>query len=361
MRTLRFFLFLVFPAPLLVACLPACSSMGQTAAPGRVTVMSYNVDNLFDAGDSGLEYPEFSVSSGKWDDARYRSRLERLAEVVRAAAPDARGPDVVCLAEIENRGVLEDLRRGQLASSGYSRSALVPAPGQAVNCGVLTRLPLLGLRAHGIDSGGRRGRYVLEVALEAGGRRLTIFLCHWKSKLGGAAATEPERVLAAGLVAGRAAEILEADPAAEFLVCGDFNEEPDEFAKVGGAYRTALLPVDPGLPAAATGGGGCLFVTGDRDGAGRRDDGSPVLYSPWSGSDGWSYRLDGRGERIDGFLLSPGLLDGEGLVFESFLPLAADFLLDSSGGPVPYNARTGVGYSDHLPIVLTLSLAAASP
>jgi len=325
--------------------------------------MSYNVDNLFDAEDSGLEYPEYSVSAGKWDDARYRSRLERLAEVVRAAAPETRGPDLACLVEIENGRVLEELRRGQLASSGYTRSVLVPAPGQAANCGILTRLPLLGLRSHGIDARGSQGRYVLEVALDAGGRRLTVFLCHWKSKLGGAEATEPERACAAALVARRAAEILAADPAAEFLVCGDFNEEPDEYRKVDGAYRTALMPFDPGLAgaAAAAAGRGCLFVTGIAAEAGKAQDGSPVLYSPWSASDGWSYMMEGRSERIDGFLLSPGLLDGEGLSFESFSPLEAGFLLDSSGAPVSYNARTGAGYSDHLPIVLTLSLAAASP
>ena len=342
----------------LAACLPCCSSVGQSAAPPCITAMSYNVDNLFDAEDSGLEYPEFSVSAGKWDDARYRSRLERLAEVVRAAAPATKGPDLVCLVEVENRRVLEDLRRGQLSSSGYTRSVLVPAPGQAVNCGILTRLPLLVLKAHGIDSRGSQGRYVLEVALDAGGRRFTVFLCHWKSKLGGAEATEPERICAAALVARRAAEILAADPGAEFLVCGDFNEEPAEFAKIGGAYPTALMPFDA---AAAGNGGGRLLIAGTAAEAGRAADGGPILYSPWSGSDGWSYMLEGRAERIDGFLLSAGLLDGEGLSFESFTPLDADFLLDSSGAPVPYNARTGAGYSDHLPIVLTLSRAAAFP
>ena len=370
MRPFRPFIPLVALTLALAACLPCCSSVGQAAAPPCVTVMSYNVHNLFDAEDSGLEYPEFSVSAGKWDDARYRSRLERLAEVLRAAAPATKGPDVACLVEVENRRVLEDLRRGQLASSGYARSVLVPAAGQAVNCGILSRLPILGVRAHGTDTDGNRGRYVLEVAFDAAGRRLTVFLCHWKSKLGGAAATEPERACAAALVARRAAEILAADPAAEFLVCGDFNEEPDEFPKTGGLYPTALMPAEPGQagagPAApgataAVGGGPCLFVTGLASGAGLAADGSPVLYSPWSGCDGWSYMLDGRTERIDGFLLSPGLLDGEGLSFGAFGPLAVDFLLDATGAPVPYNARTGAGYSDHLPIVLTLSLATASP
>lgn len=352
----------------LAACLPSCSSIGQRAALPRITVMSYNVDNLFDASDGGLEYPEFRVSSGKWDDARYRSRLERLAEVLRAAAPDTRGPDVACLVEVENLRVLEDLRRGQLSSSGYTRSVLVPAPGQAVNCGILARLPFLGLRAHGIDSEGRHGRYVLEAAFDAGGQRLTVFLCHWKSKLGGAEVTEPDRACAAALVAGRVAEILAADPAAEFLVCGDFNEEPDEFAKAGGAYRTALMPAGPraagaapSVPCGATAVGGCIFVTGVAAEAGTPSEDGPVLYSPWPGSEGWSYMMDGRPERIDGFLLPPGLLDGEGLSFESFRPLDADFLLGASGAPLPYNVRTGAGYSDHLPIVLTLSLAAASP
>ena len=341
---------------------PSCSSIGPGKGQGRLTVMSYNVHNLFDAEDSGLEYPEFSVAGGNWDSARYRARLEGLAEVVRAAAPLTRGPDLVCLVEIENQAVLEALRRGPLASSGYSRSLLAPASGQAVNCGILSRWPVLGLKVHGAQAGGRTGRYILEASFDVSGRRLTVFLCHWKSKLGGAEATEAERRCAAALVAGRAAALLRADPAAEFLVCGDFNEGPDEYLACGKAYQTALLPAGAGgadSPKRAE--GLCLLVAASPEDAGLEPDGSPALYSPWAASDGWSYLMDGRGERIDGFLLSPGLLDGEGLSMDGFFPLDADFLLDASGAPVPYNARTGAGYSDHLPVVLTLSLAGTSP
>ena len=355
---------LAFILMLSAGCTSACSA----PAAQRVVIMSYNVENLFDATDAGSEYAEYSVAAGRWDAARYKTRLGRLAEVVRAAAPTTKGPDVVCLMEVETRGVLEELRTGPLAGSGYKAAALVPAPHQAVNCGVLSRLPLRGLRALGLAAGVREGRHILEVGLDVGGRELTVFVCHWKSKLEGAEATEAERREASALVAGRVAELLGQNPAAELFVCGDFNENPDEYALVEGAYRTALMPASASpdgsagsiapLPQAERDAAErkTIFVADAVKDAGPGSSAGPILYSPWAEWGGYSYFFKGRGERIDGYLLAPGLLDGEGLTFAAFRSLPEAFLLDAQGLPVSYNAATGAGYSDHLPIVLELEL-----
>jgi endonuclease/exonuclease/phosphatase family metal-dependent hydrolase len=336
-----------------------CSSACLSPGPAGLVVMSYNVDNLFDASDSGSEYPEYSVAAGRWDETRYRGRLSSLAEVVRAASPATKGADIACFMEVENRAILEELRRGALASSGYRVSCLVAVPGQAANCGILSRLPLVALHAHGLKAGNREGRYILEARFDVWGRALTVFVCHWKSKLEGAGLTEGERRAAAALVAGRVAEILRADPAAEVLVCGDFNEGPDEFDLVGRAYATALVPTEAKDEVKALcdlDGSTLLLVAADRGAAGLDAEGNPALWSPWPESGGWSYAYGEKRERIDGFLLSPGLLDGEGLSYEAFAPLAEPFLLGPDGLPRAYEPRTGSGHSDHLPLVLRLSL-----
>jgi endonuclease/exonuclease/phosphatase family metal-dependent hydrolase len=325
--------------------------------------MSYNVDNLFDARDSGNEYPEYSVAAGRWDEARYKARLGLVAEVLRAASPQEKGPDIACLMEVENRAVLEELRTGALASSGYREAILVPAPGQAANCGILSRFPATGLAVHRLVAGKREGRHILEVRLDVRGRPLTLFVCHWKSKLEGAAATEGERRAAAALVAGRVAALLAGDPRSEFLVCGDFNEGPDEFDLGGRAYATALLPAGEVEAANALGdfdAGRRLLVASAQEGAGTAAGGSPALWSPWPSVGGWSFAFGGRQERIDGFLLPPGLLDGEGLSYEAFRVLDEAFLLGPDGLPRAYDPRKGSGHSDHLPILLTLSLRSAS-
>jgi hypothetical protein len=79
-----------------------------------------------------------------------------------------------------------------------------------------------------------------------------------------------------------------------------------------------------------------------------------VLYSPWEVSGGYSYSFRGSRERFDGFLLSPGLLDARGLRFAGFSPAGAAFLMDAEGVPFAWPGPGAAGYSDHLPVLLTL-------
>lgn len=338
------------------ALLASCPALGAERARRGLLILDYNVKSLFDDVDSGTEYPEFSVSRGRWDGPRYRRRLEKLAEVILAASPEMKGPDIVCLEEIENASVLEALRRGPLAESRYRSAAIAVAPGQAIASAVLSRRPILELKCHSTALGKAEGRYILELAFDVGGRTLRGFVCHWKSKLEGAEATEAERLEASRLLAGRIAALLAAEPGAELFACGDFNENPDEYRRVGRRYLTALLPA---LDFEALKQGPLLLVADSPDDAGLLEAGGipcPALYSPWASSGGYSYLHEGAEERIDGFLLSPGLLDGEGLSLDSFAALDSDFLLDAEGRPRAWSNADPGGYSDHLPLLLSLGL-----
>jgi endonuclease/exonuclease/phosphatase family metal-dependent hydrolase len=347
--------FFCVPALILALLAAACGSLGAPRE-GLVSVVSYNVLSLFDAKDSGIEYPEFSVARGLWDEARYKLRLENLAKAVRDSLPEEageRGPDVLCLVEVENEAVLEDLRQGPLQSAGYRWTAMVPAPGSPINNGLLSRLPLVSLKAHataGTDA--RPGRYILEAELDAGRARLFLLLCHWKSKTEGAAKTEDARREAAALVRSRALRLLAADPAAAIVVCGDFNENPDEYLRVGRRYPTAFMP--EGEPRE---GGASRILLAPTPERASFEGGEPLLWSPWAESSGFSYAYKGAKERIDGFLLSPGLLAGaaEGaLRYRGFDALDAPFLLDEAGLPLPWSSGRGRGFSDHLPLLLLL-------
>ena len=354
------FLSLGFFASLILSCSLAC----DPPPPKSILIMSYNTENLFDAKDDGGEYPEFSVAKGGWDSAAYKERLANLARVALAAAPKAGGPDILCLIEVENLGVLEELRLGALKDRGYLSSTLVAAHGQAANCGILSKLPIESARALGLDLGGRRGRYMLELHFDLGGSRLALFVCHWKSKIEGAEATEAERREAAGLLSNRIAEILALDPAADLVVCGDFNENPDEYERVGRRYPTAFMPLSSliGWGSGGASEGPALFLAPSPEGCGlaaaEGGEARVCLYSPWPSSEGYSYMHKGETERIDGFLLAPGLFDGAGFSLLGFSPFSPDFLVDAEGLPVSYNVVTRKGFSDHLPILLELSLAA---
>jgi endonuclease/exonuclease/phosphatase family metal-dependent hydrolase len=264
------------------------------------------------------------------------------------------GPDLLCLEEIENGSVLEALRTGPLAKARYCYAAIASAEGGPFSVGALSRLPILSTSCHSATIASvRSGRDILELELDAGGRHLFVFVCHWKSKSEGAEVTEALRRETAALLRSLVSERLAKDPAAEVVVCGDFNEGPDEYLRVKKRYATAFMPVEEALNAlpdrllvASSASATKPFGT----------SGELVLYSPWAESGGYSYSFRGSRERLDGFLLSPGLLDETGLRFKRFSSAEALFLVDEKGAPIAWQGTGTTGYSDHLPILLVLEL-----
>jgi len=334
-----------------VAC---CSPFSTQGAAPPIRVLSWNVLSLFDAVDDGGEYREFSVEGGTWSEALYRRRLELVASVLLSVEPPAGkgrpGPEVACLLEIENEGILAELAEGPLKAAGYAHRAFARAPGSSIGLGLLSRLPIREARAWGLALGGREERPLLEARLEGPAGPLLALVCHWKSKLEGAEATEGKRREAARLLSDLVTARQGAEPALAILACGDFNENPDEFARTGGRYPSALFPAGPGRPA---GEGG--LALGDREAVLGADPPGSVLESAWSGSDAYSYVHNGTRERIDGFLLGPGLVDGLGLEFRSFSALDGGGLVDSAGRPRAWSSAKASGWSDHLPIMVELA------
>lgn len=314
-----------------------------------VTVLSWNLQTLFDDRDDGAEFSGWSVSAGQWDTEGYRTRLRNFAKAVSAAG----GADILVLQEVENQRVAEDL--ADLLPGSWPTRIAAGEDGAALRCAVLSRFPAAAARAHAVGAGpGVRPedlRPLLEVVLDLDGVRLTVLAAHWKSKLGGARATEPARRAQAALAVRRISEILAEDPVAEILLAGDLNENPDEWLRVGEAWPTALLPADcAGRAELWT---DRILVAADPAGAGRSPYGL-ALWSPWDEAGGWSYVHEGAWERIDHVLLAPGLLDGRGLFFSAFSAEPEPELLSDDGTPRGWDSRTREGYSDHLPLRLEL-------
>lgn len=343
-----------------------CSLPWGNRLPAELTIVSYNAHNLFDDVDDGGEYPEFKLESGKWNKQLYEKRLAAAATALCSFSSDGRGmPDLICLQEIENERVLKDLASGPLRKGGYHWLALGGPADSAVKCGILSRLPPESVKAHSLADAWEfgPGRDMLEatVSLGADGPRLTIFICHWKSRREGEEETEVARRLASKLAAARVAEIAEADPERGVIVCGDFNESPDEFSRVGRKYPTAFMPNSMELARSVARKGneipkdwfdGVIRVAGTPADA-SLGNGEVTLYSPWTGAEGFSYIFDGQEERLDGFLLSPSLVDGQGAEFMGFMVSGEPALLNERGEPAVWNGSSG--FSDHLPIALKIS------
>jgi len=88
------------------------SSCNSQSRLGRkeYTVLSYNVENLFDTlDDPSIPDEEFLPQSEKnWNNERYHKKLDDIAKVISGVNPmDV--PEIIGLVEVENKSVLEDL------------------------------------------------------------------------------------------------------------------------------------------------------------------------------------------------------------------------------------------------------------
>ena len=342
-----------------VLLLAACTGSART-----ITVVSYNVENLFDAEVDGGEYREFTRHGG-WSEDLYTAKLRAIGRAL--AAADRDGADLVALQEVEHYAAARRLVDLELDGLGYRHVVWLPDPHNANGPVVLSKLPVRRVGALWVDSGPAAGsgeglerplRPILEVEVALGpdgdAPSLFLFNNHWKSKRGGAAETEVYRRRAAAVLAARIDEISAADPAAEILVAGDLNESVDEYERQGQRYVTALMP------AAAPDAAGGLRVTGTVPQAR-----APVeLYSPWLTHDAdaepaGSYRYGDDWQTIDHLLLGPGLFDERGLSYAvgGGFAVIHDGLLDGDGAPRAFYRGPPVGgHSDHLPLRLELTL-----
>lgn len=374
------------------AVAPRPADPAATLEPdGRVfaRIIAYNVQNLFDGTDHGGEYPEFRASAG-WDRGDYYDRLERLGEAIRRTArrPGDRRerrtagglPDIVVLTEVESAWVAADLARDFLRR--YRWVSAAPEPRRAVPSQALapaaprpaypapaTRIAVLSrrrpeLRSHRVvqldlvpGSAPRvrwQGRETLELRFARQGLRLLA--AHWKSQSGGERQTEPKRIIEAALVHDllQATSVAEVDYPVTLLV-GDLNEDLHEARQHGRAWPTALVPWSLTAAGDAAPGGRAgariRFVEADSPPAAAAAGDGPVFRTLWHGADApGTYRYRGEWERLDhAFLLAGDEYRGRIAVG------AWDELFDAYGGPARYDARRGGGYSDHLPILVTVT------
>ncbi|THB66509.1 MAG: endonuclease/exonuclease/phosphatase family protein [Spirochaetaceae bacterium] len=357
-----------------------------------IMVMTYNVHNLFDDIHDGSEYPEF-VPGEKWDRSAYLDRLDDIGRVIRGVSGTfGRGPDIVVLTEVENANVVNDLRNLVLGERLYPVALATEVDGNAIQIGLLSRLPVKSIRVHGAyPFNDERIRPVLEAELvlpNEPGRGLHLLATHWPSKIGGEAETEPLRVQVASVIARRAAELAASRPQDMVLVAGDLNqtlpadidncfgdpenlEEPCWAGETAGlrslcaacpaaiqqwgespsdtAPRAAITPaVTTTAPAAKM---SPLLVTHNLAAA---SENPLVWYSPWdlSQSPG-SYVYQQEWERIDHFLLGAGLA-GSDYYPADFWVEVREWMCTPSGYPRAYRPSQRTGLSDHFPLVLEL-------
>lgn len=140
-----------------------------TPSPNAITIMTYNVENLFDTEDDAGKKDEAYLPLAKkseavrarcrldnnvpfrleeclntdWSEAKLDLKLKRLTDVI-TKVRNGRGPDVLILQEVENRNVLEIWRTKYLAPLGYKPAVLVEGPDErGIDVGIISRLDIV--------------------------------------------------------------------------------------------------------------------------------------------------------------------------------------------------------------------------
>lgn len=221
---------------LVLLAVASMTAFGFAQKPYKV--MFYNLENLFDTiDDPATRDDEFTPRGAKrWSAERYAAKLARIARVIGDAGRlDGGFPVVIGVAEVETRGVLEELAatpglaevqyrvvhydspepRGTDVALLYRPDRFEPEGSAAVRS-VVPALPDF------------RTRDILTVWGRLAGEPFYFMVAHWPSRRNGAEASAFKRIALGGQMRRMADSVLRRNPATKIVVMGDFNDDPTD-------------------------------------------------------------------------------------------------------------------------------------
>lgn len=291
-----------------------------TASADSLYVVSYNVENLFHPDkDSITDDAEWTPDGERhWSFARYNRKVENIARVLTNIG-EWSGVDVVGLQEIENAAVVKKLcytlRRGEYGFVHYDSPDR-----RGIDVALIykkSRVDTLRSEKLKVKSEVFTTRDILYVsALVDKKDTIHFFVCHLPSQRGGAAESAWKREAAKETLQQAVDSVLETNKDAKIIVMGDMN---DEKIRVNGLEDKM---------------GDGLQVTG---------------YG--------THKYQGRWTYLDHFYVSPSINEvSTARVYDAEWIQENDEKYMGLKPKRTYNGFTYQnGYSDHLPIVLTVS------
>lgn len=218
---------------LLLLLLPV-SSYSQES----LMVMFWNVENFFDYIDDGTgeSDKEFSsYGSRRWTRRKFQKKCDDIAKsVFWIRERYGRIPDVIGLAEVENRGVLWKLLNNTLLRKcGYRIVHYQSGDRRGIDVALLYRESSFRKVSHSTVTPSMDGekivtRDMLQVLLEDDmGQKYNLIVNHHPSKYGGSEASEGRRNAAMMALKEMCDSLSAADSGVPVIAMGDFNDTPD--------------------------------------------------------------------------------------------------------------------------------------
>jgi predicted extracellular nuclease len=299
-------------------------------ADSLVRIAFWNVENLFDTEENPACNDNDFTPTGQqaWTEDRYFNKRKNLAKTL-GALGGWELPEIIGLAEVENRTAVEDLIALPPLKKGRYKVVHYDSPDpRCIDVALMykpDKVKLLFSKPIPVrETTGYSTRDILLVKLLVGRNDTVFFLVnHWPSRRGGEKNSEPKRIEAAQKARLCVDSIFDRHPHAQILLMGDFNDYPTnasitQYLKPGGQPYRELINLAEGLS-------------------------------------GGSHQYQGVWDYLDQMLVSPTM--AKHLKTNQMQTFQAPWLFDQGTDPLkPTLYRTFVGpryqggFSDHLPV-----------
>lgn len=202
---------------------------GFLFAQEPLTIISYNLENLFDCQHDTLknDYSFLPDGDHHWTYHKYQTKLDRIAQVV-VNISGWESAALVGLCEVENARCLRDLCY-RLKRFHYQYVHYESEDERGIDVALLydsTKVKVLDSRPLRVDLNEDNTRDILYVKVLLHERdTMYAMVCHLPSRLGGGAATEWKRLQAKQVIQQQIDSILHQQPQANIVVMGDMNDE----------------------------------------------------------------------------------------------------------------------------------------
>lgn len=209
-----------------------CFAFGNSLeAQDSLSVMFYNVENLFDTEDDSTKNDnEFlPLSSKRWNKRKWRKKTLKISQVITAA----NYPDIIGLCEIENKTVLNKLVQSNLLwKQRYQIIHIESGDQRGIDVAFLYKkssLNLLSFKATKVNLIGKRNtRDILSASFIYNTDTVAFFVNHWPSRYGGKTKSIPKRIKASHQLKILLDSISANHPNRKIIAMGDFNDEPSD-------------------------------------------------------------------------------------------------------------------------------------
>ncbi len=314
-------------------------------------IMCYNVENYFDCVDDSLTNDSEYLPGGMrgWNTTKYQKKQANIARVITAIG-GWEAPELVGLCEIESEKCLRDLTHySGLKNLRYSYLHHESPDARGIDVALLyqpRRFKPIHDEAIRINFPNEPNKTTRDILFVSGiipnGDTLSVFVCHFPSRLGGEMESEDKRIFVASVVRTKVDSIFNANNHANIVIMGDFNDYPTNESILG---TLKAKPLSESI---------------------RKDELYNLMYKTHTEGKG-SNKHNGEWGALDQIIVSGNLLNSENPFFtnqNNAHIFEADFLLEDDKaflGKQPFRTYVGFkyqdGFSDHLPVYADFTMS----